>query len=75
MEALAGEAGPGVVVLQAVAREFEAIDYRLPAADCYADAALLAERAGLDPTADLDAARRLYAACGAVPVLGLPAKA
>jgi class 3 adenylate cyclase/tetratricopeptide (TPR) repeat protein len=72
MEALAGEAGPGVAVLQAVAREFEAIDYRLPAADCHADAAVLAERAGLDPTTDLVDARRLYAACGAVPVLGVP---
>jgi hypothetical protein len=27
-------------------------------------------RAGLDPTADEEEARRLYAACGAVPLLG-----
>jgi len=42
----------------------------LPAADCHADAALLAARAGLDPTDDEEEARRLYAACGAVPLLG-----
>ena len=44
--------------------------YRLPAADCHADAALLARRAGLDPTGDEAEARRLYTACGAVPLLG-----
>lgn len=53
-----------------MADEFEAIGYRLPAADCHADAALLAGRADLDPTAYEVEARRLYAACGAVPLLG-----
>ncbi len=59
-----------VAALRAVAGEFEAIGYRLPAADCHADAALSAMRAGLDPTDDEEDARRLYAACGAVPLLG-----
>jgi hypothetical protein len=59
-----------VAALRAVAGEFEAIEYRLPAADCHADAALSAMRAGLDPTDDEEDARRLYAACGAVPLLG-----
>jgi class 3 adenylate cyclase/tetratricopeptide (TPR) repeat protein len=68
IEALLGEPAASGSALRAVADEFEAIGYQLPAADCHADAALLAGRAGLDPTAD--EARRLYAACGAVPLLG-----
>ncbi len=72
MEALMGESATGSATLRAVADEFEAIGYRLPAADCHADAALLAARAGLDPAADEAEARRLYAACGAVPLLGEP---
>jgi hypothetical protein len=75
MEALPREPAAGPPALRAVADEFEAIGYRLPAADCHADAALLARRADLDPAADEAAALRLYAACGAVPVLGeLPEK-
>jgi class 3 adenylate cyclase/tetratricopeptide (TPR) repeat protein len=70
LEALRADEGSAVSVLRTVANEFEAIGYRLPAADCHADAALLAGRAGLDPTADEAEARRLYAACGAVPLLG-----
>jgi hypothetical protein len=68
--ALTGDPSAGAVALRAVAAEFEAIDYRLPAADAFADAALLARRAGLDPTADEAAANRLYAACSVVPPLG-----
>jgi hypothetical protein len=72
LEALrAGEAS-AISVLHTVADEFEAIGYRLPAADCHADAALLSGRAGLDPIEDEAAARRLYTACGAVPVLDEP---
>ena len=70
IEALLGEPAPSCSALRAVADEFESIGYPLPAADCHADAALLAGRAGLDPTADEAEARRLYAACGAVPLLG-----
>lgn len=70
MEALLGEPAASCSTLRAVANEFEAIGYRLPAADCHADAALLARRANLDPTPDEAEARRLYAACGAVPLLG-----
>ena len=69
MAALMGDPAAGSQELHAVAEAFEAIDYRLPAADCHADAALLARRANLDPDADESAARRLYAACGAVPIL------
>jgi len=70
MDALRGEdREAGAATLRAIAREFEEIGYRLPAADCHADAALLAERASLDPAPDLADARRLYAACGAVPIL------
>jgi len=64
------EPAAGCPALRAAADEFEAIDYRLPAADCHADAALLAGRAGQDPTAEQANALRLYAACGAVPLLG-----
>jgi hypothetical protein len=70
LEALMKEPAAGCPALRAAADEFEAIDYRLPAADCHADAALLAGRAGLDPAADEAEAVRLYAACGAVPLLG-----
>lgn len=70
LEALTADQSSAVSTIRAVADEFEAIGYRLPAADCHADAALLAARAGLDPTVDEAAAQRLYAACGAVPLLG-----
>lgn len=70
LEALAGDPHDGCAVLREVAREFETIGYPLPAAHCHADAALIGERVGLDVTADLAAARRLYTACGAVPELG-----
>jgi len=70
MEALTGEPAASCAVVRAVADEFAAIDYRLPAADAFADAALLARRAGLDPTGDEAAASRLYTACSAVPWLG-----
>ncbi len=70
LQALTDEPSAGGATLRAVAAEYEAIDYPLPAADAYADAALLARRAGLDPTGDEAAARRLYTACSAVPWLG-----
>jgi hypothetical protein len=70
MEALTGEPAASSPALRAVADELAALGYRLPAADCHADAALLARRADLDPTADETEARRLYAACSAVPLLG-----
>jgi class 3 adenylate cyclase/tetratricopeptide (TPR) repeat protein len=70
LEALRADDAPAVPVLRTVAHEFEAIGYRLPAADCHADAAMLAARAGLDPAPYLAEAIRLYAACGAVPLLG-----
>jgi len=69
MDALRSDLALGAASLRAVAGEFEVIGYRLPGADCHADAAVLAERAGLDAAPDLDAAHRLYAACGAVPLL------
>ena len=69
MEALAAPADSAEAARD-VAREFEAIGYPLPAADCFADAAVLAERAGQDPGADRAEAARLYAACGAVSLLG-----
>lgn len=70
MEALTSEPAAASRALRTVAEAFEAIDYRLPAADCHADAALLARRANLDPAVDEAAARRLYGECGAVPILG-----
>jgi hypothetical protein len=70
MEALPGEPSASCLALRAVADAFGAIGYRLPAADCHADAAVLAVRAHLDPAFDLAEAGRLYAACGAVPLLG-----
>ncbi len=69
MDALRGDPATGAAALRAVAAEFEAIGCRLPAADCHDDAAVLAERAGLDPAPEIADARRLYAACGAVPLL------
>ena len=69
MDALRGDPGTAALDLGGIAGEFEAMGYPLPSADCYADAALLAERAGLDPAPDLADSRRLYAACGAVPLL------
>jgi len=70
VDALRGDPAPAAATLRAVADEFEAMAYPLPAADCRADAALLARRADLDPTEDEAEARRLYTACGAVPLLG-----
>jgi hypothetical protein len=70
MEALTGDPATASTMLREVAEEFEAIQYLLPAANCHADAALLARRANQDPGADEAAARRLYEACGAVPILG-----
>ena len=70
IKALRADDASAVSVLRTAAHEFEAIGYRLPAADCHADAALLARRFDLDPAADEAEARRLYAACEAVPVLG-----
>ncbi len=69
MDALRGDPVTAAGALRLVAGEFEGIGYPLASADCYADAALLAERAGLDPAPHLAEARRLYAACGAVPLL------
>ena len=70
LEALVAEDGTALPALRAAADAFEAIGYLLPAADCHADAALIGGRAGIDPAFDLAEARRLYAACGAEPLLG-----
>jgi hypothetical protein len=70
MEALLLDPAVASEAVRHVARDFEPIGCRLPAADAYADAALLAEQAGLDPGLDRASADRLYAACGAVPILG-----
>ena len=58
--------------LTEVATAFERIDYPLPAANAWADAALIAERLGRsdDVVAFADRARALYAACSASPLLG-----
>lgn len=69
MDALRGDPVTAAGALRLVAGEFEGIGSPLQSADCYADAALLAGRAGLDAAPDLAAARRLYAACGAVPLV------
>jgi tetratricopeptide (TPR) repeat protein len=70
MEALTGDPATSCAALRAVGKELEEIGYRLPAADCHADAAVMAERAGLDSALDVADGRRLYAACGAEPWLG-----
>jgi hypothetical protein len=59
-----------VAAIREAAADLEAADARWPAADTLADAALIAERAGLDPGPMLVDARRLYEACGIVPLLG-----
>ncbi len=69
MDALRGDPVTAAGALRVVAGGFEGIGCPLQSADCYADAALLAGRAGLDAAPDLAEARRLYAACGAVPLL------
>ncbi len=69
-DALRSDRATGAASLGVIAGEFEGIGYPLPAADCHAEAAVLARRPDLDPTADEAAARRLYAACSAVPLLG-----
>ncbi|MGH2429180.1 MAG: AAA family ATPase [Candidatus Limnocylindria bacterium] len=62
----------GVTAVTRAAEQLEAMEHRLDAADAYADAALLAERAGL-PSDDWRAqAARLYAAGSAVPLLDPP---
>jgi hypothetical protein len=70
MEALLADPATAPPALRTVADGFEAVDCPLLAAECRADAALLARRANLDPAADEAAARRLYSECGAVPTLG-----
>jgi len=56
-------------LVAAMAGEFEAMDLRLAAADAYADAAWLAERAGI-PSAEWTArAEDIYDACSAIPLL------
>jgi tetratricopeptide (TPR) repeat protein len=59
----------GIADIRGVAAEFEALDYPLPAADAYADAALLASRIGDDPGPDRRHAADLYERCGAIPRL------
>ncbi|MGH2380829.1 MAG: hypothetical protein ACRDG7_06360 [Candidatus Limnocylindria bacterium] len=55
-----------------VARQLEAIGHHLLPADAFADAALVARRAGL-PAEQLEAeAAPRYRACAAVPLLGEP---
>ncbi|HVQ23416.1 MAG TPA: AAA family ATPase, partial [Candidatus Saccharimonadia bacterium] len=58
--------------LASVATAFERIDYPLPAADAWADAAFIAERLGRaeDAQACVAKARALYEACSAIPMLG-----
>lgn len=60
----------GAEAVAGAARDLAALSRLLPAADAFADAALLAAGAGLDATPFASEAERLYAACGAVPVLG-----
>jgi class 3 adenylate cyclase/tetratricopeptide (TPR) repeat protein len=52
-----------------IAAEFEAVEHRLPAADAYADAAWLGQRAGIAVDDWVGRAAALYAACSAVPLL------
>lgn len=52
-----------------IAAEFEAVEHRLPAADAYADAAWLGQRAGIAVDEWAGRAAALYAACSAVPLL------
>ncbi len=67
IDGLAGSA-PHVDVASAAAA-LEELGYRSPAADAYADAAILAARASADSDAELQA-RRLYEAIGMHPLLG-----
>ncbi|MCA1588349.1 MAG: hypothetical protein LC744_06785, partial [Chloroflexi bacterium] len=52
-----------------IAPELEALGHPLQAADAYADAAWLAERAGIQGGGWSEQAAALYAACSAVPLL------
>jgi class 3 adenylate cyclase/tetratricopeptide (TPR) repeat protein len=67
---LLGSPDRAVAAIAAAAEDLEAVDAQWPAADAYADAALIAERGGIDAGPYLAAARRLYDACGIVPLLG-----
>ncbi|HEY3524329.1 MAG TPA: hypothetical protein VGK63_11570 [Candidatus Limnocylindrales bacterium] len=68
--ALAAASAEGSADLDRVATELEALGERLAAAEAWADAALAAARAGLDPDPALGRARELYAACQTFPILG-----
>jgi class 3 adenylate cyclase len=63
--------GPGAVDdLARIASDWESMEYRLIAADVFADAALIAARDGIEASPLIAAANRLYAQCEVVPVLG-----
>jgi len=72
LSALVRDPSDALPELVEVAEAFEAIDYPLPAANAWADAALLAERLGrADDVLDFAArAQGFLAACSAVPLLG-----
>ncbi|MBA2448233.1 MAG: hypothetical protein H0V51_09435 [Chloroflexi bacterium] len=69
MAALLLEASAALEAVRAVAQEYEARGYLLTAADAFADAAILAARAGADAAELTDSAIGLYERCGAVPML------
>ena len=64
------DAGAGAKQVAAAAEQLVSIGHVREAADAYADAAWLAHRAGLDPTAWSARSAELYAQTSAVPVLG-----
>jgi hypothetical protein len=70
--ALREEPAQAITALAEVATAFERIEYPLPAADTWADAAFLADRLGRteDVREFVARARALYEACSAIPMLG-----
>ena len=75
IEGLADGTPAGLERVTEAARRLEKLGYLLPAAEAFADAALLAARLGRDGTDDAVRARELFAACSVVPLLGDPVEA
>jgi hypothetical protein len=76
--AIRGLVEPGAESARALERTAEELldrGYRLPAAEVLADAAIVAQRAGLEAEAPAERARALFADCSVVPVLGDPVDA
>lgn len=67
---LAGLSTEALVAVERAATELAAEGHPLSAADAFADAALLAARAGLPTDGYQQRAEHLYERCGAVPALG-----